>query len=95
MTASIVELARIFNLQAVAEGVENPDQLARLQGMHCDFGQGFHFARPLSAEDVLAMATQNRVATAGRAARTAGADSGAVAGDGAPAATEAAGSGGS
>ena len=69
MTASIVELARIFNLKAVAEGVENPEQLSRLQGMHCDFGQGFHFARPLSAEEVLEMATQHRVANAGRAAR--------------------------
>ena len=32
MTASIVELARIFNLKAVAEGVENPDQLAAPAG---------------------------------------------------------------
>jgi diguanylate cyclase (GGDEF)-like protein/PAS domain S-box-containing protein len=72
MTASIVELARIFNLKAVAEGVENPDQLARLQGMHCDFGQGFHFARPLSSEEVLELATQHRVANAGKVARAAG-----------------------
>jgi diguanylate cyclase (GGDEF)-like protein/PAS domain S-box-containing protein len=57
MTASIVELARIFDLKAVAEGVENPEQLARLEGMQCDFGQGFHFAEPLSAEEVLAMAS--------------------------------------
>jgi diguanylate cyclase (GGDEF)-like protein/PAS domain S-box-containing protein len=56
MTASIVELARIFELKAIAEGVENPEQLSRLQGMNCDFGQGFHFAQPLSAEEVLAMA---------------------------------------
>ena len=73
MTASIVELARIFNLKAVAEGVENPEQLARLQGMHCDFGQGFHFARPLSSEEVLELATQHRVANAGKVARAAGA----------------------
>ena len=46
MTDSIVELARIFKLKAVAEGVENAGQLARLQGIHCDFGQGFHFAGP-------------------------------------------------
>ncbi len=71
MTASIVELARIFNLKAVAEGVENPEQLARLQGMHCDFGQGFHFARPLSSEEVLELATQHRVANAGKLARAA------------------------
>lgn len=57
MTASIVELARIFNLKAVAEGVENVEQLARLQGMNCDYGQGFHFAKPLSAAEIMEMAS--------------------------------------
>ncbi len=68
MTATIVELARIFNLKAVAEGVENDDQLERLQGMQCEFGQGFHFARPLTPQDVLAMATAGRAGAAARAA---------------------------
>ncbi len=71
MTASIVELARIFNLRAVAEGVERPDQLARLQGMRCDFGQGFHFAQPLAPEEIMELATEGRVAYAGRKARAA------------------------
>ncbi len=71
MTATIVELARIFNLRAVAEGVENPEQLSRLKGMHCDFGQGFHFAQPLAAEEILELATEGRVAHAGRIARDA------------------------
>jgi diguanylate cyclase (GGDEF)-like protein/PAS domain S-box-containing protein len=62
MTASIVELARIFNLKAVAEGVENVDQLARLQGMRCDFGQGFHFAKPLPAEEILELVNEQRAA---------------------------------
>ena len=62
MTASIVELARIFNLKAVAEGVENVDQLVRLQGMNCDFGQGFHFARPLPAEEILDLVNNQRAA---------------------------------
>ncbi len=62
MTASIVELARIFNLKAVAEGVENGDQLARLQGMNCDFGQGFHFARPLPGEAILELVNTQRAA---------------------------------
>jgi EAL domain-containing protein (putative c-di-GMP-specific phosphodiesterase class I) len=75
MTASIVELAKTFNLKAVAEGVENPEQLARLQGMRCDFGQGFHFARPLAAEEILELATQGRVAHAGRVARVAATES--------------------
>ena len=56
LTATIVQLARIFKLQAVAEGIETPTQLERLLGMHCDFGQGFHFAQPLLGEEILAMA---------------------------------------
>ena len=62
MTASIVELARIFNLRAVAEGVENPDQLARLQGMHCDFGQGFHFAKPMQPEHLVSFLAERDAA---------------------------------
>ena len=56
LTEAIVQLARIFKLKPVAEGIENPDQLQRLRGVQCDFGQGFHFAKPLSGEEVLAMA---------------------------------------
>jgi diguanylate cyclase (GGDEF)-like protein/PAS domain S-box-containing protein len=56
LTAAIVQVARIFNLKAVAEGIETPSQLEQLQGISCDFGQGFHFAKPLSAQAILAMA---------------------------------------
>jgi diguanylate cyclase (GGDEF)-like protein/PAS domain S-box-containing protein len=58
LTAAIVQVARIFNLKAVAEGIETPGQLAQLQGISCDFGQGFHFAEPLSAQAILAMAEE-------------------------------------
>jgi EAL domain-containing protein (putative c-di-GMP-specific phosphodiesterase class I) len=56
LTEAIVQLARIFKLKVVAEGIENPDQIKRLQVINCDFGQGFHFAEPLLGPDVLAMA---------------------------------------
>ena len=58
LTEAIVALAKIFKLKAVAEGVETRGQLARLQGIKCDYGQGFHFARPLSGEKILAMANE-------------------------------------
>jgi len=57
LTEAIVALARIFKLEAVAEGVESGGQVAQLQGIDCDYGQGFHFARPLSRQQILAMAT--------------------------------------
>ncbi|MGA2452496.1 MAG: EAL domain-containing protein [Solirubrobacteraceae bacterium] len=56
LTVAIVQLARIFKLKAVAEGIENHGQLARLKDIDCDFGQGFHFAKPLLGEEILAMA---------------------------------------
>ena len=57
LTAAIVALARIFKLKAVAEGIENPSQLELLRDMNCDFGQGFHFAKPLLGEEILGMAS--------------------------------------
>ncbi|MGI8910170.1 MAG: sensor domain-containing protein [Rubrobacteraceae bacterium] len=50
IVSTTVSLARILNLTVTAEGVETVDQLARLRGLGCDFAQGFHLARPLTAE---------------------------------------------
>ncbi|HTQ68225.1 MAG TPA: EAL domain-containing protein [Solirubrobacteraceae bacterium] len=57
LTEAIVALARIFKLEAVAEGIESGGQVTQLQDIDCDYGQGFHFARPLSRQQILAMAT--------------------------------------
>ncbi len=65
LTEAIVALARIFKLEAVAEGVESGGQVAQLQGIDCDYGQGFHFARPLSRQQILAMATAAQELRAG------------------------------
>ena len=46
---AVVKLARTFNLQTVAEGIERQDQAAELLAIGADMGQGFLFARPLSA----------------------------------------------
>jgi EAL domain-containing protein (putative c-di-GMP-specific phosphodiesterase class I) len=62
LTAAIVQVARIFNLKAVAEGIESDGQLEQLQGIHCDFGQGFHFSEPLPPEAILALVDAQRAA---------------------------------
>jgi diguanylate cyclase (GGDEF)-like protein/PAS domain S-box-containing protein len=49
IVAAIVGLAHTLDLQAVAEGVETPEQLAALQRLGCHGAQGFYFARPLPA----------------------------------------------
>ena len=48
LVATVLELARVLELKAVAEGVEGADQLKHLRALNCDFGQGFLFARPLN-----------------------------------------------
>jgi diguanylate cyclase (GGDEF)-like protein/PAS domain S-box-containing protein len=49
---SILALARSFNLQTVAEGIETQNQLAYLQQLDCDLGQGYLFSRPVTAEAI-------------------------------------------
>jgi diguanylate cyclase (GGDEF)-like protein/PAS domain S-box-containing protein len=48
---SILDMAHSLGMQVVAEGVERNDQLTRLISMGCEFGQGFFFSKPVSAED--------------------------------------------
>lgn len=48
---AIVALARSFRLEVLAEGVENPAQLAALTRLGCDNAQGFHFSQPLTAAE--------------------------------------------
>jgi len=47
---AIVALGQTLGLRIVAEGIEEVGQLERLRSLGCEFGQGFLFARPLSAE---------------------------------------------
>lgn len=53
LVRSTIELGHNFDLELVAEGVEDPHTLAILGEMGCDTVQGFHFARPLPAGEVL------------------------------------------
>lgn len=46
MAKAIVELARGMDLWVVAEGVETAAQAAAVAALGCQFGQGYHFARP-------------------------------------------------
>ncbi len=46
----IIALGRSFDLDVVAEGVENAEVADQLAKMGCDYAQGFHFARPLAPE---------------------------------------------
>ncbi|MEV5974001.1 aminotransferase class I/II-fold pyridoxal phosphate-dependent enzyme [Streptomyces sp. NPDC051921] len=49
LVEGIVRIADVLGLQVVAEGIENEDQRALLADMGCRFGQGYLFARPMTA----------------------------------------------
>jgi EAL domain-containing protein (putative c-di-GMP-specific phosphodiesterase class I) len=49
---SIIRLAGTLGLHTIAEGIERPEQAGRLRALGADYGQGFHFASPLSAEEL-------------------------------------------
>jgi diguanylate cyclase (GGDEF)-like protein len=55
LVSTVVTLARAFDMQTVAEGVETAEQLALLRRIRCDQAQGFLIARPTSASDVPAV----------------------------------------
>ena len=46
---TIVTLAHTLNMDLIAEGVENAAQLVRLRELGVEYGQGYHFGRPLEA----------------------------------------------
>ena len=52
LVETIVTLAHSLRLEAVAEGVEQPEQVAILKQLGCEQAQGYLFARPLPAADL-------------------------------------------
>ena len=51
MVETIIDLAEKFNMQTLAEGVENDAQVQILKKLGCSVYQGFHFAKPLSGDE--------------------------------------------
>lgn len=49
---SVVELANNLDMAVIAEGIENPSQLTLLQGLNCQYGQGYLFSCPVSGENL-------------------------------------------
>jgi diguanylate cyclase (GGDEF)-like protein/PAS domain S-box-containing protein len=49
IVSAVIELAHALGLEVVAEGVETRHQLEVLQGLACDYAQGFLFSKPVHA----------------------------------------------
>ncbi|MFW2544265.1 EAL domain-containing protein [Primorskyibacter sp. 2E107] len=50
---AIVEIAESFGIYTIAEGVETEDQATLLRDLGCDVLQGYHFSRPVSADNLV------------------------------------------
>ena len=47
---TVTRMARQLGLHVVAEGIEREEQVPLLRSLHCEFGQGYLFARPLDVD---------------------------------------------
>ena len=56
VSGAIVGMAHALGKQVMAEGVETAAQAAILLRLGCDLVQGYHFGRPLAADDFAALA---------------------------------------
>ncbi|CAJ0819209.1 putative bifunctional diguanylate cyclase/phosphodiesterase [Ralstonia flaminis] len=54
IAGAVIAMAHSLKMEVVAEGVEDPEQLALLRKAGCDLGQGYLFSRPLQAENLRA-----------------------------------------
>ncbi|MFC9394648.1 aminotransferase class I/II-fold pyridoxal phosphate-dependent enzyme [Streptomyces sp. NPDC057027] len=71
LVEGIVRIADVLGLQVVAEGIEHEEQRALLAGMGCRYGQGYLFARPMTAHQAESYLHRAPPATSRPAARSA------------------------
>lgn len=55
-----IALGQGLNLQVIAEGVETAEQLAFLQSLHCEIGQGYFFSKPIPAAAATQLCLESR-----------------------------------
>ncbi len=53
VAGAIVALSRSLGIEAVAEGIETPNQAERMRALGCRYGQGYHFSKPLPGSELV------------------------------------------
>lgn len=53
MVKAIINIAKIFNLEVQAEGVETLEHLQILKELSADIAQGYYYSKPVNIDDVL------------------------------------------
>jgi len=51
LSEAIIVMAHRLGLKVIAEGVETEEQRALLENAGCDYGQGYHFSKPVPAKE--------------------------------------------
>ena len=57
---SVATLAHNLGMKVIAEGIETPEQLALMIALDCDFGQGYHFSKPVDRTLATGLITKAR-----------------------------------
>lgn len=53
IVTAIIQMARSLRLETTAEGIEDIDVQDTLSALGCAFGQGYHYAKPMPADDFI------------------------------------------
>jgi diguanylate cyclase (GGDEF)-like protein/PAS domain S-box-containing protein len=59
IVSAIIAIARHLHIEVIAEGIEAYQQVEILRRLGCSVGQGFLFARPMPADDILKLLRDN------------------------------------
>jgi EAL domain-containing protein (putative c-di-GMP-specific phosphodiesterase class I) len=55
IVSAILSLSRELELEVVAEGIEHEEEARWLRERSCEYGQGYHFSRPVEFDKALAL----------------------------------------
>jgi diguanylate cyclase (GGDEF)-like protein/PAS domain S-box-containing protein len=69
---TILPMASNLKLEVVAEGVETSEQAELLRKLHCKYGQGYYFSKPLPAADATALLAKQAASQAKHFAASSG-----------------------
>jgi len=54
LVTAIIQMAKALSLKTVGEGIENQEVTTILQDLECDYGQGYHWSKPLPEQEFVA-----------------------------------------
>jgi len=60
VSKAIIILSQSLGYEVIAEGIETLEQEMLLESYHCDMGQGYYFAKPMSADDIVSFYHQKK-----------------------------------